>query len=293
MTKLKQALSVASNNPKGAIRVPPSMPGNETVQKIGNVTPREEFSFNENEAGGADFRHLHEEVAVLLKNGHLREFLSDRAKSNYGKNRDVRELAKPVTGSPRLTINMIFGGDKVNGVTFSAVKKTKISVTHGRRIREASEDDEITFTKENANGLLLPHNDALVISLNVLGLKIKRVLVDPGSSANNIQWRYLEQSKLTKNIVPAIMLLAKFNLTSVMTRGEILLPIHAEGVKKTTLFEVVDGDMGYNVVLGRPWIHEMKVVPSTYHQLLMFPTPKGVIRLKIETTRANALFYPD
>lgn len=55
-----------------------------------------------------------------------------------------------------------------------------------------------------------------------------------------------------------------------------MLPTHAEGVKKSTLFEVVDGDMGYNLILGKIWIHEMKVVPSTYHQLLKFPTPEGV-----------------
>lgn len=75
-------------------------------------------------------------------------------------------------GLPRLTINMIFGGVEVNGVTFSSAKKTKISVTHGKRNREASEDDEITFMEEDADGLIFPHNNALVISLKVLDFKI-------------------------------------------------------------------------------------------------------------------------
>ncbi|XP_016489158.2 uncharacterized protein LOC107809076 [Nicotiana tabacum] len=165
-----------------------------------------------------DCQHLREEVAVLLKNGHLREFLSDRAKINYGKNQDTGETAKLAVGSPHLTINMIFGGDEVNGVIFLAAKKTKISKTHGKRIREASEDDDITFIDDDANGLLLPHNNAMVISLNVLNFKIKCVLVDPSSSDNIIQWRVLEQVKLTGNIVPATKLPAGFNLTSVMIR---------------------------------------------------------------------------
>nr|XP_016473999.1 PREDICTED: uncharacterized protein LOC107795809 [Nicotiana tabacum] len=38
-----------------------------------------------------DCRYLHEEVVTLLKNGHLREFLSDLAKNNYGRNRDNTE----------------------------------------------------------------------------------------------------------------------------------------------------------------------------------------------------------
>nr|XP_016447223.1 PREDICTED: uncharacterized protein LOC107772244 [Nicotiana tabacum] len=49
-----------------------------------------------------------------------------------------------------------------------------------------------------------------------------------------------------------------------------------EGVIKMTLFEVVDSDMGYNIILGRPWLHEIRVVPSTYHQLLKFPPPDGI-----------------
>ncbi|XP_075101782.1 uncharacterized protein LOC142177213 [Nicotiana tabacum] len=191
-----------------------------------------------------DCRHLREEVATLLKNGYLREFLSDRAKNNYGKFWDVAGPSKMATGSPRMMISIIFGGDKVNGVILFATKKMKISLTHGKRIREVSKYDT-TFTEEDVDTLLLPHNDALVISLNVLDFKIKRVLVDPGSLANIAQWRVLEQAKLTENIDLVTKLLDKFNLTSVMTRGEILLPIHTEGVTKTTLFEVVDSDMGY------------------------------------------------
>lgn len=40
--------------------------------------------------------HLREEVAVLLKNGHLREFLSDRAKNNYWKGCYITKLEKPI-----------------------------------------------------------------------------------------------------------------------------------------------------------------------------------------------------
>ncbi|XP_070054366.1 uncharacterized protein [Nicotiana tomentosiformis] len=110
----------------------------------------------------------------------------------------------------------------------------------------------------------------------MLDFKIKCVLVDPGSLPNIIQWRVLEQAKLTGSIIPTTKLLAGYNLASVMTRGDILLLTNAEGVMKTTLFEVVDGDMGYNIILGRPWLHEMKAIPSTYHQLLKFPTPEGM-----------------
>ncbi|XP_070046419.1 uncharacterized protein [Nicotiana tomentosiformis] len=171
---------------------------------------------------------------------------------------------------------MIFGGNEINGVTFSAEKKTKVLITQSKRLRE----DAITFMEEDADGLLLPHNDALVISLNMLDFKIKRVLVDPGSSSNIIQLRVLEQAKLTGSIILATKLPTGFNVVSVTTWEEILLLTNAERVMKTSLFEVVDGDMGYNIILGRPWLHEMKVVPLTYHQLLKFPKPEEIKQIR-------------
>lgn len=38
-----------------------------------------------------------------------------------------------------------------------------------------------------------------------------------------------------------------------------------------TPYQVIDLDLPYNILLGRPWIHNMQVVPSTYHQCLKFP----------------------
>ena len=34
---------------------------------------------------------------------------------------------------------------------------------------------------------------------------------------------------------------------------------------------VLDLNFPYNILLGKPWIHTLKVVPSTYHQCLKFP----------------------
>nr|XP_016501462.1 PREDICTED: uncharacterized protein LOC107819823 [Nicotiana tabacum] len=113
-----------------------------------------------------------------------------------------------------------------------------------------------------------------------------------GSLANIIQWRVLEQSKLTGSIIPSAKLLAGFNIASVTTRGEFLLPTNAEGVMKMTLFEVVDSDKGYNIILGRSWLHDMRVVPSTYHQLLKCPTPEGIKQIRgdqLATREMNAI----
>lgn len=108
------------------------------------------------------------------------EFLNAQAKNNYVKGHNVAKSKNPI-GFPHITINMIFGGAEVNGVTFVATRKTKILVTHGKRVREIFDDDEISFSEEDVDDHILPHNNALVISLHVLDFKIKYVLIDLGN----------------------------------------------------------------------------------------------------------------
>ncbi|KAI3719999.1 hypothetical protein L6452_20906 [Arctium lappa] len=62
--------------------------------------------------------------------------------------------------------------------------------------------------------------------------------------------------------------------------GEITLPVYAKGINRQTKFNVVNCSSAYNVILGRPWIHDMKAVPSIYHQTLKFPTQWGVHEIK-------------
>ncbi|XP_075112109.1 uncharacterized protein LOC142182085 [Nicotiana tabacum] len=114
-------------------------------------------------------------------------------------------------------------------------------------------------------------------------------MVDPGSSTNIIHWRVLEQAKLTGSIISATKLVGGFNPASVITREEILLPTNVEVVMKTTLFEVVDDDIGYNVILERQGLHEIKVVPLMYHQLLKFLTPKGIKQIKGDQSVARGM----
>lgn len=95
----------------------------------------------------------------MLKNGHLREFVSDGAKNNYGNTKGGEMQNKPA--SLHHTINIMFRGTEVNGVNiFSGKKNTKVLVTHENRTQEAPDyEDMITFKDADADGLTLPHND--------------------------------------------------------------------------------------------------------------------------------------
>ena len=50
-----------------------------------------------------------------------------------------------------------------------------------------------------------------------------------------------------------------------------MLPLKVGPAIINTECHVLDLDFPYNILLGRPWIHTLKAVPSTYHQCLKFP----------------------
>ena len=44
----------------------------------------------------------------------------------------------------------------------------------------------------------------------------------------------------------------------------------------TVRFLVVDASSAYNILLGRPSLNAIKVIPSAYHMMIKFPTTGGV-----------------
>ena len=37
-------------------------------------------------------------------------------------------------------------------------------------------------------------------------------------------------------------------------------------MESSALFHVIDAETTYKLLIGRPWLHECGVMPSTYHQ---------------------------
>lgn len=76
-----------------------------------------------------DCRILQAKVDYLLKKGYLTELFSEESKQSYMKNKE--EPPKPP--SSKRTVNVITGGDEVNGVMHTTTKRTtKILVTRGK-----------------------------------------------------------------------------------------------------------------------------------------------------------------
>ncbi|XP_070025245.1 uncharacterized protein [Nicotiana sylvestris] len=79
-------------------------------------------------------------------------------------------------------------------------------------------------------------------------------------------------------------------MESETTKGEITLPINMSGTTQNAKFHVIEGDMRYNALLGRPWIHCMRAVRSTLHQMMKFPTKEGRKMVYGEQHAAREMF---
>lgn len=103
---------------------------------------------------------------------------------------------------------------------------------------------------------------------------MKRILVDNGSSSNIIfeaayQDLGLKESALTRSITPLVVFSGEVKYTT----GVVRLLVYAEGINMSVKLLVVDCQSSYNIIVGRPWIHEMGAVPSTLHYMVKFPIP--------------------
>nr|XP_009609854.1 uncharacterized protein LOC104103646 [Nicotiana tomentosiformis] len=223
---------------------------------------------------------LRQEVLNMLRQGNLKELLSDRGRTSFSRGREHQGLPKPP--SPAHTINMIIGGGddaSINSVKFTTTHKLKRSIT---REQYDELEESIIFDKSDTNGLTFPHNDALVITLQILNTDVKCIVVDDGSGAFIIHPRVITQMRLKDNIVSRCITLTGFNNAVERTSGGITLSVLSDGVTLETMFHIMDQATMYNVIVGRPWIHPMKVVPSSLYQVIKFPTPWEIFSIRRE-----------
>ena len=109
---------------------------------------------------------------------------------------------------------------------------------------------------------------------------VRRVLVDPGSTADLLQQPAFRQMNIAfDRLSSTSRILFGFNRATIVTIGDIALLVKAGPVVQQVLFSVVENLGPYNAIVGRAWLHAMKVVPSTYHQMISYLTSVGQIDL--------------
>jgi len=229
-------------------------------------------------------RHL----AELWASEDLSKFNIDDFVKKYHEARDNSEVQN--SKRPRLTneeeprsskgkINVILGGSKLCRDSISAIKKHRRNVLLKSSLSEEVnyQGASISFDGKETRHLERPHDDALVITLDVANFEVSRILVDTVSSVDLIFLGTLERMGISRvDIVGPPSPLVAFTSGSTMSLRTIKLPVLAGKMSKIVDFVVFDKPAAYNIILGTPWIYQMKAIPFTYHQCIKFPTPSGV-----------------
>ncbi|MQL91082.1 hypothetical protein Taro_023688, partial [Colocasia esculenta] len=145
----------------------------------------------------------------------------------------------------------------------------------------ARSEEAITFSDEDLVGVSTPHTDALVVSATINNCTVRQILVDNGSAPDVLAYDcFLLMGLKTDQLTPVESPMFSFSGVSVQPMGQVRLPITLgtapKSVTKMVDFLVIRSMPGYNAILGRGLIGRIKVVPSSLHQKMKFPTPCGV-----------------
>ena len=143
----------------------------------------------------------------------------------------------------------------------------------------------MSFNEADARGVKQPHNDLLVIMLNIEVFNTKRMLVDNGSFVDIIYLPTFQQLKLDpKRLRPFKSPLVSFSGDRVYPRGIVTLTVTVGAQPKQLTrqldFLVVDCLSSYNVIIGRPTLSRWKAATSTYYLKVKFPMDNEVSEVR-------------
>ncbi|KAL7152972.1 hypothetical protein ABFS83_04G134500 [Erythranthe nasuta] len=129
----------------------------------------------------------------------------------------------------------------------------------------------ITFADED---LLLgskPHNRPLFVAGYAREQKLNRILIDGGSAVNILPLHTLKELGISMDELKTSRLMIQgFNQEGQRAFGIIRIELLMDDMLSSALFHVIDAKTSYRMLLGRPWIHENSVVPSSWHQCFKY-----------------------
>ncbi|XP_074352382.1 uncharacterized protein LOC141691551 [Apium graveolens] len=144
----------------------------------------------------------------------------------------------------------------------------------------------MTFSTEDYEDVIRPHEDPLIINPIIGQKKIWKVMVDTGSSANILFHKtYYKMNLVGEQLEPCNEApIYAIGGHPIQFKGTITLPVLlcklSYTVEKLVKFYVVRIESPSNVIFGRPFLSTFEAVESIPHLKLKFPTEKGVREMR-------------
>lgn len=126
------------------------------------------------------------------------------------------------------------------------------------------------------------HNKPLHIEALIHKHKVKCILIDGRSGLNLCTYKLIKQLGLSEDLVDTSgrITIKAYDDVERVSNGMITLHLQVGPITIETPCQVLDLDLPYNILLVRPWIHSLQVIPSTYHQCVKFPFNGREITIK-------------
>lgn len=136
-----------------------------------------------------------------------------------------------------------------------------------------SSPHHLTFTEHGDTSPRQLHNTPFRIKDFVHKHWIKQVLVDGRVGLKICTLKCVLALGFSKGVVYSKrkITIKAYDDVEWSSKGTITLPIRLGPIVQEMVYQVLDLDLTYNIILGYPWIHAMREVPSIYHQCIKFP----------------------
>ncbi|XP_074337104.1 uncharacterized protein LOC141674282 [Apium graveolens] len=157
----------------------------------------------------------------------------------------------------------------------------------------------MTFSTEDYEYVIRPHEDPLIINHIINQNKIWKVRVDTGSSANILFHKtYCKMNLAGKQLEPCNDApLYAFGGHPIQFEGTITLPVLLGKlpytVEKPVNFYVVRIESPYNAIFGRPFLSTFEAVKSIPRLKLKFPIKKGVGEMRGDQKTVRIIMLED
>ncbi|CAL8116972.1 unnamed protein product [Prunus armeniaca] len=163
-------------------------------------------------------------------------------------------------------ISTISGGPTMAGTSNNSIKHYVCSTyahqvfsTEQGRLPKTQKTNwaPITFCEEEERGVILPHDDPIIIRADISNLDVGCILVDTGSSVNVMFANAFNELQVPSHLLDrSVTPLVSFSGDVVQPIGSIHLPIsigaEPQRTTVTTPFLIIDCPTAYNVILGGP-----------------------------------------
>ena len=229
-----------------------------------------------------DCKDLQDVIEDLMRKGYFIQYqvrVNRKSPSREDENGNRKSVEEQIT-----EIHVISGGPAHRGSIHGAktsLKEVRHQVNYHNTGQWSAPPSMsfVAFTSENAKGIIYPHDDPLVVSLQISTVMVHRILVDGGSSANILYKDKFERMGLEALCLkPVSYPVIEFTGASV-PEGTIKLPVKiGEGSQFRDMmveFLVVDVPAAYNAIIGRSLIHYAQAVVSTYHLTMIYTSNIG------------------